>query len=65
MKVTYTREQQFTLAQLRQFIGFIEDERGPSVIQRIEAAPTQEILSMQGPVIQISEVSITVEAADA
>lgn len=65
MKVTYTQERQFTLSQLRQFIEFIEDERGPSVIQQIEAAPTQEILSMQGPVIQISEVSITVEAANA
>lgn len=64
MKVTYTQEQQFTIAQLRQFIEFIEDERGPSVIQRIEATPTREILSMQGPAIQFSEVSITVGATD-
>lgn len=62
MKVTYTREQQFTLSQLRQFIEFIENERGSSVIERIEAEPTASIVSMQGPLSQPNHVSITVEA---
>lgn len=65
MKVTYTQEQQFTLSQLRQFIEFIEDERGPSVIERIEAEPTDEILSMQGPVARYNRVSVTVGAPNA